>query len=277
MEAERGVSVDVVGDDEAFVGYDAADRTVPADENDDGTIDLVTVENRFAGDVKLEITNVEIGVNPQSGDDGWPMIELAETDREKFKPGSTDVIRGEVHCSEGGGTSQVEVTVTVEATGLVATLFGDTREFEVTCIEPVSEVTFRGSGNADANAGGRTFEAEAWFVEPGDDTDLDDARVEGSFSWDTGKKLKHSFDGNSSGNLVAVYFTETNQTFVHPEYDVDDGELPDSWGTGAGQEIVDGSYQSSSESTGSTEDGNNSNNDDNGDSDNNGNNDDNGD
>ncbi|WP_152418288.1 hypothetical protein [Halorubrum aidingense] len=242
MEADRGVEVNVVSDDEAFVGYRARDRIVPTDENGDGMIDLVTVENRFPENVNLKITDVDANVSPKNDGDSSPTVEIVEEKRDEFGTGDTDVILGEVDCAGGGGTSQVEITVTVEATGVVAKLFGDTREFDVSCIDSVSEVTFRGAGDADASAGGRTLEAEAWFVEPSDGEDkldLDDATEEGPFDWDTSKKLRHSFDGDPSGKLVAVRFLGTNQTFVHPEYDVYDDDLPDNWGTGAGQEITD--------------------------------------
>ena len=243
-EVERGVEVNVVDDEDAYVGYDASDKTVPTDENDDGTVNLVTVENQFHESVDLRITEIETNVIPQDGDSDSPTVEVVEEERSEFGTGEADVIRGTVDCTGGaGGTSQVEITVTVEATGVTARLFGDTREFDVSCIEPVSEVTFRGAGNADAAAGNRTLEAEAWFVEPSDgedDLDLGDARVGGPFKWDTSKKLKNSFKEDPSGKLVAVRFLETNQTFVHPEYDIVNADLPSNWGTGAGQEVTDG-------------------------------------
>jgi hypothetical protein len=123
-------------------------------------------------------------------------------------------------------------------------VFGDTREFAL--IRPVEGVTFNGAGNADATAGATTLDAEAWFAHKNNgDIDLDTARVEAGITWDTSNKLKQSMSGpdyDTSGKLVAIRFSETEQTFVHPNYDVGDNDLPDNWGSGAGQEVSDGSF-----------------------------------
>jgi len=229
-QADRSVNVSVVDDETAFVGYHASDRTVPADKNDDGTVDLVTVENRFGENVKLTIVDVDIEVSSQNSSE----VDIDDIEGEGETFDDSAVIRGAVSCSGNGEASRVAVTVTVEASNISAQLFGDTREFEISCIEPVSGVTFRGAGNADADAGGRTLDAEAWFVKPGDDVDgldLSDARVEGEFAWDTSNNLQNSFSGDPSGKLVAVRFTETNQVFINPSYDISIDDLPARWRT----------------------------------------------
>jgi plastocyanin len=129
--ADRSVSVQVVDDDRAFVGYQAHDRTVENGE----TVALVTVENRF--DHPVQVTDVEI-------EDG------AITISNPMKPGpihsgeSRD-IRGTVECTSGDSTD-IELTVTVAGEAVTAQLSGDTetREFTLTCAAATSTSTQSG-------------------------------------------------------------------------------------------------------------------------------------
>jgi hypothetical protein len=276
--AERDVEVSVVDDEDAYVGY----QTLPGgdDEGDDTDGDdeqkqlrvengtyyaLVRVLNQFPDSAGIELVGVDFAEGKHlidhfgvalSTDDDYELMEDGEVRQPKmidgplpsgsFTPGSyADVL---AKISGGPGKYHVAVTVRVEGvdSGVSAEVFGDTREF--TLIRPVEGVTFNGAGNASTTDGGAIIEAEAWFVEENEDDDLSDARVEEGIDWDTSQKLKHSMSGSefdTSGKLVAVRFPKTEQTFVHPNYDVDNDELPSNWGSGAGQEVNDGSFNGS--------------------------------
>ena len=195
----------------------------------------------------------EVTIETGSDADDFPDPDKGEA----FGPGGWARVTARAN-PDPGQEVDIEVTITVkgiEGTGVSARIFGDTRTFTIEGeeIDPVTSVTFRGAENADADAGGRTLSAEALFVEPGDDDDdldLDDTRIEGPDDWDTSKKIKNSFSENPSGKLVAVRFVETGQIFVHPQYDIGDDSLPDSWDTSEGQEIEDETYQAESSGNG---------------------------
>jgi hypothetical protein len=118
--ADRSVSVQVVDDDRAFVGYQADDRTVENGE----AVALVTVENRF--DHPVQVTDVEI-------EDG----DVAISNPTKPGPiysGDAGDIRGTVECTPGDSTD-IRLTVTVTGEAVTAQLSGDTetRKFTITC------------------------------------------------------------------------------------------------------------------------------------------------
>jgi hypothetical protein len=277
--ADRSVEVSVVEDENAYVGYMALPE-VEEDENDDGDggerkqlrvedgtyYALVRVLNQFPNSAGIELAGIDFAEGKHlisdfgvalSTDDDYELMGDGEVRQpemidgslpsDSFTPGSY----ADVFAKIGGNPGKYHVAVTVRVkgvdSGVSAEVFGDTREF--TLIRPVEGVTFNGAGNADATAGGTTLDAEAWFAEENDgNIDLNTARVEDGIAWDTSKKLKHSMSGpdyDTSGKLVAVRFPETEQTFVHPNYDVDNDDLPDNWGTGAGQEVRDGSFNDS--------------------------------
>jgi hypothetical protein len=275
--ADRSVEVSVVEDENAYVGYEAlpgvADGNENNDENDeeqkhirveDGTYyALVRVLNQFPGSLGIKLRGIDFAEGKHlisdfgvalSTDDDYEVMgdsEVRQPDAisgslpsDSFTPGSYADIVAKVDGSPGKYHLAVTVRVKGVDSSVSAEVFGDTREF--TLIRPVEGVTFNGTGNADTTAGGTTLEAEAWFAEENSgDIDTDDARVETGIHWDTSKKLKHSMSGSdydTSGKLVAVRFPETEQTFVHPNYDVEDNELPNNWGSGAGQEVNDGSF-----------------------------------
>ena len=275
--ADRSVEVSVVEDENAYVGYKALPRVAEGDGNndeggenqkqlrvEDGTYyALVRVLNQFPNSAGIELAGVDFAEGKHlisdfgvalSTDGDYELMGDGEVRQpetidgslpsDPFTSGSyADVV---AKIDRDPGKYHLAVTVRVNGVdgGVSAEVFGDTREF--TLIRPVEGVTFNGSGNADAIAGGTTLDAEAWFAEKNNgDIDLSTARVEDGITWDTSKKLKHSMSGSdydTSGKLVAVRFPETEQTFVHPNYDVDNDDLPSNWGTGAGQEVSDGSF-----------------------------------
>lgn len=144
--AERGVNAHVVSDKEALVGYEVRTDVEPEDSDSESELPefvvtagepqkrtLVTITNHIGEDTTLEI--VDVNVTTQSG--GPSTVTSVEWDENSFR--STADIRGTIVCDEEG-SSIVELTVIVEATGVTATLFGDldTRRFVVRC-EPKPE------------------------------------------------------------------------------------------------------------------------------------------
>jgi len=111
--AERGVSVAVVDDENAMVGYQASDRLAPEGQR----VDLVTVTNRLPGDVA--VTDVTVDA------DSFAIKDLSEP---TLSPGTTAVVSGTVDCTPGE-TETVEVSVTLEGSGVTASISGATREF----------------------------------------------------------------------------------------------------------------------------------------------------
>jgi plastocyanin len=129
--ADRSVSVQVVDDDHAFVGYQAHDRTVDSGD----TVTLVTVENRFDHDV--HVTDVVI-------EDGDRLVTITKTPGE-IGSGDSGNIRGTVACNSDQRTD-IALTVTVTGEAVTAQLFGDTetREFTITCDAPTTTSTQSG-------------------------------------------------------------------------------------------------------------------------------------
>lgn len=118
--ADRSVSVSVVDDERAFVGYESPSElsfNVSSDERKE----LVTLENRFQAEVRVE--NVDTNDVP---------VDLSIP---------TELDTGEEasiwldDCEESLDGDSVHVTITVEGDGLRATVMGEpeTRTIEVDC------------------------------------------------------------------------------------------------------------------------------------------------
>ncbi|MWV65732.1 hypothetical protein GRS48_13005 [Halorubrum sp. JWXQ-INN 858] len=225
-EAKRGVSVGVADDDSAFVGYVASDRTVPEDENDDGTLDLVTVTNRFRNEIT--VTEVELG----DGDDVLADVYFPE---EAFETGGKRTITATVDGIDPGDTVDVEVTVTVEGVdaGVAARLFGDaeTRRFTITREAASVEdpaVEFFGAGNAEVLGEDRTETIDVYYTSPGQSGD-GGVTVDEGVEIETEDKLRGQLSGvsgNGNGNgsngdtIVAVGLDGT--IYVHPQWSDDE-------------------------------------------------------
>ena len=125
VDAERGVSVTVVDDDEAYVGYEARSVTVTNTTTQTATATLVTVENRFPSSV--EVTDVSVDTSSALH------IDVLD-DTGSITPGESASIRAEIRCDRTVDDS-VPVSVTLEGEGVQATLDGatDTRRVSVDC------------------------------------------------------------------------------------------------------------------------------------------------
>lgn len=120
-QAERGIDVAVVDDDEAYVGYDAAViNTTDGDEER-----LVTVTNRF--DDTINVTGADVGAGTSGN------LTVGSIQRPTgIDVGDSGAIEAEINCDEVVENEAVTVTVTVEGSGVSATVFGDTESREVT-------------------------------------------------------------------------------------------------------------------------------------------------
>ncbi|WP_267640724.1 hypothetical protein [Haloarchaeobius amylolyticus] len=120
VSAERGVEVSVVGDEQALVGYHAADRTVTAGT----TTRLVTVTDRTPVPVTVEVVRIEHG----------PGVEVTSVSGPgSVGAGKRGVVFGQVTCANET-TADVSITVAVHGEGIDATLDGEARTFEVRCL-----------------------------------------------------------------------------------------------------------------------------------------------
>jgi hypothetical protein len=120
VSTDRSISLQVVNDERAYVGYHATDQAV----QDGQTIDLVTVTNRFSSGVNITDVTVEDG-------------EFRITDLTKpanIPPGESGTVRGLVECTPDE-IQAINVSVTVEGNDFTSQLAGDTitRNFAVSC------------------------------------------------------------------------------------------------------------------------------------------------
>jgi len=198
----------VVDDENAMVGYQASDRLAPEGQR----VDLVTVTNRLPGDVA--VTDVTVDA------DSFAIKDLSEP---TLSPGTTAVVSGTVDCTPGE-TETVEVSVTLEGSGVTASISGATREFELSCAS-LDGATFNGKGNFEVDSTGVSETNIVYWTNASDGGferhELDD--------FDTAKKLQPQVRGQPG--VVAVYFPAFDTTFVHPNVDVET-ETISSWGTG---------------------------------------------
>lgn len=123
-EADRGLTVTVVDDENAYLGYETSD--VVADGlNDTATVTLIELTNRLPHGLTAVETTVE---------EGDAALSVDATDIGSIEPGETVAITGEVDCS-AETTSEVTVSVTASGDAVEVFLDGDTadRRFEIDC------------------------------------------------------------------------------------------------------------------------------------------------
>jgi hypothetical protein len=234
------VNADVVSDAEAMVGYEIrndveADKsesqfpelTVTAGKGKERT--LVTVVNRFGEGTRIKISDVEV----MAQDDGGPAIADVEWDEAPFR--STADIRGRIVCSEAG-SNMVELTVTVEGTGVTATLSGDkdTRRFVIRC-EPESlpgltseflpsgsgKVVFNGLGQVELKHEDQGMVDVKFYV--GNKTGANKQMSINSSSVEKVKtNQKVGADRFSSRSVVGVQIGDSNSIYLHPSWNRND-------------------------------------------------------
>ena len=239
MTAERGVTVDIAPDDEALVGYEIR-KDVEAGEGEsqfpeititagDKKRTLVTILNRFGDGTTIKISDVEVTTQ----DNGGPAIANVEWDEAPFK--STADIRGRIVCSEAG-SNMVELTVTVEGTGVTTTLSGDkdTRRFVIRC-EPESlpdltseflssgsgKVIFNGLGQIELKHEDQGMVNVKFYV-----GNKAGANKQMSINSSSVEKVKTNQkvggDRFSSRSVVGVQIGDSNSVYLHPSWNRND-------------------------------------------------------
>ncbi|MGM0397470.1 MAG: hypothetical protein ACQEQY_00620 [Halobacteriota archaeon] len=221
--AERGVSVAVVDDDSAYIGYESSDMTVA----DGDRVEVVTVTNRLFDDVS--VTNVAV----ESAS-----ITFADLSEPTLAPGESAAIEGTVDCSSGASET-VEVTVTFDGEGVIASIYGDTvtREFDVSCADTTPSATFLADGDVElVDAPVAETDVTYWATSMDDTEDERTVTGESLEGFQTNQSLQSQVQG--SPGIVAVYVPAFDVTYVHPEFDREN-ETIDSWEGGDAQ-VVDG-------------------------------------
>lgn len=223
VSAERGVSVAVVGDDEAYVGYNSSDVVATDGEK---PVDLVTVANRFPAEIQIEEATVESDGIVEEDD-------LVFDDLSPISPGNTTSIAWDSSDCSVLKTGTVAMTVEVAGTGVWAEIDGETetREFVVTCA-PSEAVRFNGGGtvNVDTNDG-EELEVEYWTTNAS--ANSNDIDVDGPFESNPINASENE-NLNTNDKVVAIYLPEYEVTYVHQGYDVSTGDSSN-WGRGYGQ------------------------------------------
>lgn len=216
--ADRGVSVAVVDDDSALVGYDSGTVHVTGNER----VDLVTVTNRLSSDAS--VTNVTVTTD---ADD----VTVSGLSEPTLGPGESEPVAADVHCP-GNRNVLVTVSVTVEGEGVTAAISGDTttRSFELDCggNGESSGPRFNGKGNVDfGEANGETVTVTYWTAskQSGDWT-VDEQSVDAEVN--AAGKLRSQVGATGSQPFVAVYVHEWNETYVHPGLDRTSGTVDES-------------------------------------------------
>ena len=242
-QVERGVHVSVADDANAYlaltggedgVGLYGADEAFPAPAT-------VTVRNQLSSRLTVEI----------QGSTGSAAVTL-DTDDERDD--SANAVEFEIGIGEAQDVAvDVEeygtfnVILDIEAWGEGVSIDA-TRTIDLDNPEPtptVDSVTFKGGGNADVSATVQTIDAEVIVLPPGsqNSSDVGDLERLSGDDLDTSESVRGQLSGlenqNGSengnvGRIVAIYFPELDITYVHPDYDFDEVELPKSWGGGDG-------------------------------------------
>jgi hypothetical protein len=121
--ADRDVTVAVVDDDSAYVGYNSP-PTLNVTSGD--RVTLVTVTNRF--DTAIDVTDVTV-------DSPTNVTASVEPYPEGIGPGESGAVTASISCSSNVTTESLQVTITVEGSDVSATVFGrsETRTITTDC------------------------------------------------------------------------------------------------------------------------------------------------
>jgi hypothetical protein len=231
MEAERGVEVNVVEDDEAFVGYETPSDGTTVSNGDE--ITLVRVENRFDHDIS--IVDVEVG----EGENVLGEISY-NPDETEIETGKDVAIEAPVTGIPPDEDADIEITVTVEGSGVTAKLFGDTetRRFTIeradveTITGSSSGIYFYGAGNAEVLGEDRTETVDVYLISPGN-SGSDEVTTREGQEIETGNKIRDQVDDANGDTIVGVELDDT--VYVHPQWNPEDCGLDQSNNGGLGE------------------------------------------
>lgn len=236
---ERPFTVGTAGDDAALLGIN---RENPTGE-DGETVTLLTLTNqsgdpfnqisvtvRDTGSTRLAITNIESPHQLTSGESGS--------------------IEGTLSCT--GEVSDVPVELEIDVSGPGGSVTA-TREIEVSCDRPavgpeITAVQWQGGGiNPIASPEDTDITIDVWYYDgrgqpgagPGGS---DEFGVECDVRTETNSNIQADLPGQANTH-VAVYVHESDESWHHPDFDPDTGEL-DGWDNNAdGLRWGDGSIQ----------------------------------
>ncbi|MDZ5813172.1 hypothetical protein U4E84_17730, partial [Halorubrum sp. AD140] len=192
-------------------------------------ITLVRVKNRFNHDVS--IVDLEVG----EGEDVLDEISYDPDDRDdqdnpEIETGEDIAIKAPVTGITPGEDAHIEISITVEGSGVTAQLFGDTETRRFTIkrddVEAItgdsSGVYFNGAGNAEILGGDETETVDVYLKSSGNSGD-DEVTTREDEEIDTGQKISGQLDGDSSDTIVGVKLDDT--VYVHPQWNPEDCDL----------------------------------------------------
>lgn len=122
-ETERGLTIETVDDESAYVGYDSPDElSINTTEEEQIEEDLVTITNRFHTAIAIDAVEVE-----------GAEIDVDYASRDIASGESETITLSD--CEETDTLETVAITVEVSGSGISAILFGDTetREIGIDC------------------------------------------------------------------------------------------------------------------------------------------------
>ncbi|MFB6251664.1 MAG: hypothetical protein ABEI27_08275 [Halobellus sp.] len=239
--ADRPVSINV-SDQRAYVGFETSDQTVSSDDppdnagsaeresDDDQSVHLVTVTNRLSHSLAFQTVDVTV-LDDSSGieigqakmydrDDEADGEEENEEDDDgedpqesTLDPGETATLNGAVGQCPVGASSEVEVTVEMNSSGVLAVLDGNTNTatFEVTCPDSY-DVEFDGKGNAEISPEDRTVTMTLHFS---------DGTTKKCAKFDTSQKVKRCLSASENGKTIDA-ITIDEKTYENPNTSDDD-------------------------------------------------------
>ena len=217
--AERDVRIEVVSDEQAFVGYDVqgendSDETLPKIVLDEGESEpLVNVTNRFTEEITITDATIKSDLDV-----------IPEWDEEQIIPGDTATIDG---ICNSKGEDTVELNITLEGDRVSADLSGanNQRRFVVQCEAPddtqPDTPEFAGNGNVFQGQESGILSVRVIY---------DDDKESEQFEWDTNSnsQIKEA-NTDLSGTISAVYFVNWNVVYYNPNMDKNEIDFPDNW------------------------------------------------
>lgn len=153
--ADRGVSVTVADDEDAFVGYNPTDVRGAREDNE---IEIFTIQNRFNQNISV----IDVRLHDRQSDVALAVGDLP-TD---IRPGDPAEVRATLtECQlPPNKTASIETTVEIRGESVEATLFGESesttveRSFSISCATGSDNRKKGKSKNKDNNRDGEKNE-----------------------------------------------------------------------------------------------------------------------
>jgi hypothetical protein len=240
-EAERDVDVDVVGDENAFLGlvYDDIEVEDPPDRvatevgppravyeetlvellnqfSTDITVDEFTIEVETDDDVEVDFSD-----SPSDPEDS-DCEPAGKPNGEGVPKGECLAVRADIECPPvrtEGHSATVYFDVAVSGTGISAETT-ESREVEVECPKTtdslIQSLDFSGSGNVhfDLPDGPLNLLLDVWLIDKDDGSLYQESHRLTDVK--NGVTLKSQNIGDQRDTFAAVYVADVNTTYVHP-------------------------------------------------------------